>query len=889
MAIFDQFPFLKRPPLSWRVKLPLSWRFALREMRGGLKGFYIFISCIALGVAAIGGVNGVSKNLNQELMRQGQILLAGDLRINITQRQATLDERTYLASLGVMASNIKMRSMARNLGQQDQTMVEIKAVDEQYPLYGRLKTKPELNNMQRFGARTATAQDQILQPSLQNTMPQSPTIQDTIYGAVVAQALLDRLQLKLGDFIQIGRQNFIITALLEDEPDLLSEGFQLGPRILMSLDALKATGLLQPGSLYSSNYKLKLSNTNDTQITALKNSIDKKFENASWSVQTRMNAAPGLTKNIERFSQFLTLIGLTSLIVGGVGISNAVRNYMDEKRNQIATFKSLGAKGALVTKIYFIQIMLISCIGVSIGLIFAILIPFIVGWFMQSYLPILGQVTIDPMALVIALIFAYLTIIAFTILPLSRARNVSVTTLFRDFNGAVNQRPKITAIGLVAVLLIAIAGLAMITAYDKRMALIFFIAVLGAFIVLRLVAFAIQYVARKMSHSRSVALRLAIGNIYRPGALTASVVMALGLGLTLLVALTTIDGNLRNQLSNSVSQKAPDFFFMDIARNEADRFSALIKQQDPKGVLKIMPTLRARITKLNNIDVKDVKIHPDSAWVLRGDRNVTYASIMPEGTQITQGQWWNHTSDLAPYNGPQVSISEREAQELGLKLGQTISVNVLGHEITAKITSFRKVDWDSFNMNFVMIFSPNTFKNAPHIWLATFKTSNNHDDAQFMRNIAKQHPTITVITVRQVLKDAQTIVAQIGSAIQASAAIAILASVLVLAGALSASNRARAYDAVILKTLGATRRILICAFIYEYAILGLATAVFAIFTGGLSGVAIARYKMGLENAQFLIGTSISVLMIALILSVGLGLIGTWRVLCQKPAKYLKNL
>ena len=226
-----------------------------------------------------------------------------------------------------------------------------------------------------------------------------------------------------------------------------------------------------------------------------------------------------------------------------------------------------------------------------------------------------------------------------------------------------------------------------------------------------------------------------------------------------------------------------------------------------------------------------------------------------------------------------------------MKLGDTITVNVSGREITARITSFRDVDWDSFNMNFVMIFSPQALQGAPHVYLATFKAGNNHaiNEAALMRDIANRFPSITVVPVRQVLYDARKIVDEIGTAIRASSAIAILAAILVLVGTLSSTNRSRIHDAVILKTLGATRKMLLKAYLAEYTILGLATAIFAFIAGTIAGSMIGHYKMEITNTHFFFGSGVMVVLVALILTIGFGLIGTWHILSEKPSRFLKEL
>src|SRR6185295_16757144 len=250
---------------------------------------------------------------------------------------------------------------------------------------------------------------------------------------------------------------------------------------------------------------------------------------------------------------------------------------------------------------------------------------------------------------------------------------------------------------------------------DKRIALIFVGSTVFAFLVLRAVAWGVQYLARRSPRVSSTALRLAVGNIHRPGALTASVVLSLGLGLTLLVTLALIDGDLRRQISGSLTERAPNFFFVDIQAAEVQAFDALIKQEAPTGTLAKVPMLRGRVMAINGVEAQKLKVPPEGAWVLRGDRGLTYADAVPANATLVQGQWW--PKDYA--GEPLVSFSADEGKQIGLKLGDTITVNVLGRNITARIANFRTVEWQSMSINFVMIFSPNTFRGAPHAWLAT--------------------------------------------------------------------------------------------------------------------------------------------------------------------------
>ena len=849
--------------MSLPQTLRLAFRFSLREMRGGLSGFLIFIACIALGVAAIGGVNSVARAITTDVEGQGRELLGGDLRFQLVHREASEREFAFLSETGTVAHSANMRSMARLPDGSDQTLVEVKAVDDLYPLYGPLVTEP------------AAPLDLLFEQ------------RDGAYGAAAADILFERLGLAVGDRVGLGNSQFELRAKIVTEPDAISDGFGLAPRLMVSLDALRASGLIQPGSLVEHAYKVKLpEGTGDAELQQIRERATELFPEAGWSVRGRTNAAPALSSNIERFSQFLTLVGLTALVVGGVGVANAVRAYLEAKRAVIATFKSLGASGRFVFAVYLTQILLIAGIGIVIGLVLGALMPPMAANLLSSVLPVPQAGGIYPGALALAAMFGVLVTLAFALLPLGRARDVPATALFRELGFDQRSLPRAPYVITALLIAVAMAAIAIWSSSDQRIALIFVGAAITAFLVLRFVAEAVQWLARRSPRVRSTALRLAIGNIHRPGALTPSVVVSLGLGLTLLVTLTLIDGNLRRQIAGNLPEQAPDFFFVDIQSGEADAFADLVAAESPQGKLIRVPMLRGRVMALNGTDVREIQVPPEGAWVLRGDRGITYARNVPENSTLSAGEWWPQDYDGEPL----VSFAAQEARELGLKLGDTVTVNVLGRNITARISSLREVQWESLGINFVMVFSPNTFTGAPHSWLATLsdEAASPADEARILNAITRTFPSVTSVRVKDALDVVNTIVAQLAVAIRASAAVALIASVLVLSGALAAGNRARVHDAVVLKTLGATRRTLIRAFSLEYAIIGLATAVFALAAGGVAAWFVVARIMSLPSA-FLPEVAISTVLGALVLTVGIGLIGTWRVLGHKAAPVLRNL
>ncbi|MBX5182963.1 ABC transporter permease [Rhizobium sp. NZLR3b] len=841
-------------------RVSLAFRLALRELRGGIRGFYIFLACIALGTGAIAAVNSVSQSITDTIASQGQELLASDVRFELNNREATPEEMGFLESLGTVSVSTGLRSMARKPDGSDQALVEVKAVDNAYPLYGRFVAEPDYPLAALLSGQGGT------------------------YGAVAAPLLLDRLGLAVGDELLLGTVKLSITGTVKTEPDALSEGFGFAPRLLVSRRALAASGLIQTGSLVEHAYKIRLEDKG--AMSGIQARATKEFPSAGWAVRTSDRAAPSLTENITRFSQFLTLVGLTALIVGGVGVANAVRAFLDSKRTTIATFKCLGAPAQVVVLIYLFQIAIIALGGILIGLVIGALSPIFAAQFLAQFLPVSTAPTLYPGALLLATLFGILTTLAFAILPLGHAREVPATALFREQGFEARRLPSWPYILLAALFMAALAGLAIVTAYDRFIAVVFVGAIVFAFVALRLVAALIAWLARRSPRVNSPALRLAIGNIHRPGALTPSVVLSLGLGLALLVTLTLIDGNLRRQLTGRMNEGAPNFFFVDIQSAEVDAFRDLVKAQAPQGKLVEVPMLRGRIVAFNGEDVTKLDVPAAGRWVLNGDRGITYADTLPENAALTEGNWWGKD-----YSGePLVSFSSEEAHELGLKIGDKITVNVLGRNITAKIANLRRVQWESLSINFVMVFSPNTFRGAPHAWLATLTdpSSTPAEDAAILKSVTNTYPTITSVRVKDAIDIVNQLVGELATAIRAAASVALIASILVLAGALAAGNRARTHDAVVLKTLGATRAMLIRAFSYEYLILGLATAIFALIAGGVAAWFIVARIMRLPST-FLPDVAGLTLVTALVLTVGIGLIGTWRILGQKAAPVLREL
>ncbi len=848
------------PAKSSATFIPL--RFALREMRGGLRGFYVFIACIALGVMAIAGVGSVSSSLGDGLAREGKVILGGDVSFSLIQREATDEENKFVAQRGRMSVAATMRAMSQTSDGRS-ALVELKAVDRHYPLYGELSLEPAMNLSALLAER------------------------DGVFGVAAAPALLARLNLKTGDRISVGATHFEIRAVLNSEPDKLAGGIDFGPRLLMSEAALRTTGLLQPGSLVRWRYRLSLPDASEQATNAIADAAQAQLPDAGWEIRSRTNASPQLARNVERFTQYLTLVGLTALLVGGVGVANAVKSHLDRKRDVIATLKAVGATGTRVFLIYLSQVMVLAVIGAVIGLALGAALPFLVAWIFGSIIPLPMEPDIYPAQLVLALLYGLLTAGAFALWPLGRAHDVPVSALFRDEIDSQRRSPRWGYSIATALVTLALAGTAIFLAYDRRIAVFFIAAAAVVFIVLRIVAEGLMWAARHTPHKGSALVRLAIANIHRPGALTPTVVLSLGLGLALLVTLVQIDGNLRRQFDAALPDKAPSFYFTDIPSVEAERFDAFIHAAAPDAKLERVPMLRGRIVSANGIKAEDLKPTTDAAWVLQSDRGLTYANEVPAGSRLVEGKWWD-----ADYNGPPlVSFEKKLAEGLGLKLGDPVTVNVLGRPITATIANLRQVDWESLGINFVLVYSPGTFSSAPHTHIATLTYPNGssvEQEDKLLKAAADAFPMVTTVPVKEAIEAVAKLVQNLALGIRGASLITLLAAVLVLGGALAAGRRNRVYDAVILKTLGATRGRLLAAYGLEYLILGLATAIFGVAAGSIAAALVVTKVMNLSFV-WLPGPAAAAAAIALFVTVALGLLGTFSALGQKPAAVLRNL
>ena len=848
------------------MNLSLAFKLALREMRGGLSGFRVFLACLALGVAAVAAVGSVRAAIEQGLSDQGRAILGGDAELRFTARRMAEDERRWLEERSLATSEIiDFRSMAvgdsRITGEVERGLTQVKGVDANYPLYGEVGLAPAM-------------------PLAEALAPV-----DDLYGLVMEQLLIDKMGLEIGDEVRLGVGRYQLRAALTAEPDGVSAGFGLGPRIIVLNQALEGSGLLGAGSFYESSLRLKTAP--GASLAALKAEADGKAEETGWRWRDRRNGAPGVQRFVERVGAFLVLVGLAALAVGGVGVSSAVRSYLSEKTETIATLKTIGATGGGIFAVYLIQIGILTAIGVALGLMLGAGLPALLGPLLEDLLPVPALFALYPAPIAEAAIYGALTALLFALWPLARTREVRAASLFRDMAEGGFRLPRVAdliLIGVVAALLIASAlwfsGVIMLAAW-------FLAGVAAALATLWGMAWVISWAASKLARGSlprgRPSLRLALASIGGPGGETTGAALSLGLGLTVLAAIGQIDFNMRSVIEEQLPEDSPAFFFVDIQNSQLSAFNGSLDKVDGIGEVATAPMLRGVITALNGVPSKEAKeqIDPGARWVLNGDRGVSYAAAPPEGAVITEGEWWD-----ADYSGPPlVSFSAEEGAEMGLKLGDQITVNILGRELTATIANFREIDWRGLGINFLIILDPGAMKGAPHTHIATVH-ADEAAEAPLLRQIGGAYPNVTAIRVKDAVERVSAGLADLASATRWGAAAVLITGIVVLIGAAAAGERRRAYEAAILKTLGASRGRILSSFALRSGLIGAAAGVVAVGFGAAASWAVMVYVME-TGFTFNLPSALGVVAGGALASLIAGLIFAWRPLSTRPAQVLR--
>lgn len=834
--------------------MTLALRYAIRDLRGTFSSLRIVITCLFLGVAAIAAIQFTSHAVLSGIEKNGRSILGGDLVIRTIFTPAPDHLRQWLMKRGgTLTDTTEARVMLANAKNGDSALVELKAVKPAYPLYGKFEID--------------TGKD------LRSSLPGQ--------GILLDKALRDRLSLEAGDMVRLGSAVFKVKGFITLEPDRAGGSrFGLAPRAMISADDMAATRLFQAGSMIYYDLRVKL--PPQTDLKSFSSALKTDFPDAEWKVTDADNASPQIERFVNRLMLFLTLVGLSALLIGGVGIGNGIRAHFATRLKTIAVLKTLGAPVLLIEHIYLWQILIISGAGTIIGTIVGFFAPYFAAPLLSTLLPFGVEPQLTGEALIIPAAYGFLTSFAFTLWPLGQAIKTSPIELFRSAISPLHGKPLYKFRIATAIILTALVALAIRTAYSPSFAVWFVIGAAICMFIFYALGHLLSVLAGYIPAPHYPAMRIALRNLYRPGNATANTLISLGLGLTVMVSVTLIEMNFRYGIVQNLPQDAPAFFFMDIQGDQKDGFHELLSHQESARNIIMLPNLRGRIVSINGIPAADAIKDGSERWLLQNDRGFTYTPDLPAHSQILSGAWWPSN-----YKGPPlISVVEDVVKAFGVKVGDKITVNILGRDITATIANTRSVNWMNFTVNFAITFSPGALDSAPHSWLATV-VAEPERESSIQRNITTRFPNISMIRLSEAINAAQTILGNMANAVRGTAVIALITGIFVLAGSLAATRTQRVYDIVILKVLGIPRSTLVSAFVLEFILLGLIAASLSLALGTTISWAVMSQLMNLPWHFYPLPALLTSLS-GVLLTLAIGWMVTGRVLSASAAIHLRN-
>jgi putative ABC transport system permease protein len=835
--------------------ISLSWRIALRDLRGGTRGLIIVLLCLGVGVAAIAGIGSLRAALGQGIAEDSRAILGGDLALSTSLAPFPPAVAAWFAAQGARVSEtVETRSIliapsGRRL------LVAAKAVSPDWPLIGAVTTWPS----GQFGALKHGA--------------------DGRPGLLLDPTAAQTLKLKPGDAVTLGGVKLAYRGTILDSPDSIADSRLFGVKAFVSLPALLGTPLVAPGGLVG--FDLQAALAPGASVPATLAALKAQFPKAVWRVRTTGDATPDLSRFVDQAALFMTLLGLAALLVGGIGVANGVEAWLAARARSIATLRCLGASARMVSTIHALQLALLGVPGILAGLAVGALVPALVLPVLRGKLPVPHHVGLYPLPLLLAAVFGLLVGVIFAMRPLRRAAAIPGAALFR----AAVLPPRVPwSLGAALAELVLVAALIALAALSVPRAVLALGFCLGAavtLLLLRGIAAVIRWLLPRLPKPRNAAVSLALRRLYGPGSPLALMLMSAGAGLTVLVAVAEIRANLIAEFAGELPHAAPSFYFIDIQPADLPKFEAVVRATHVAHDLQEMPSLRARILAVNGTPVADFHPKGQSDWPLRSDVGFTYAASPPPGTRIVAGRWW------APdYLGaPQVSFDAPIARDWGVAVGDSLTVSVLGRRFDLRIASLRDIHWQSLALNFLLVATPDPFAGAPHTVIATLKADPGQEGT-VLAAVTDALPGVTGIDVGQVLAALKGLLGQIGTAVSLVGLVALLAGGLVLVSAIAAERERRIAEAVVLKTLGATRAQIRLAWLTEFAVVGGMAGLAAAVLGD-AAAALAIRQVFHTDWHFLPGIMLLTVALSILAMIALGFVSTERALRQPAAPRLR--
>lgn len=833
----------------------LAWRIALRDLRGGTRGLIIVLLCLGLGVASIAGIGSLRAALGQGLAEDSRAILGGDFALSTSLAPFPPAVSTWLQARGARVSETVETRSILVAPSGHRLLVAAKAVSPGWPLIGQVTTQPS----GQFGR-----------------LEKGP---DGRPGLVLDPTGAQTLNLHAGDAVTLGGVKFAFRGTILNSPDRIADSRLFGVKAFVSLAAVTGSPLVAPGELV--NFNLQVALPPGVSVPATLAALQAQFPRNLWRIRTTGDATPDLSRFVDQAALFMTLLGLSALLVGGIGVANGVEAWLAARARSIATLRCLGASARMVGLIQGMQLAVLGLPGILAGLLLGAVLPVLVLPALRDTLPVPHHVGLYATPLVLAAAFGLLVGTIFALGPLRRAAAIPGAALFRAaaLPPRVPLRPWSVLVELV--LIVLLLALAALSVPRPSLALGFCAGAIATLLSLRGLAALLRWLLPRLPASRNVAVSWALRRLHGPGSPLPLMLMSVGAGLTVLVAVAEIRANLMAEFAGELPRSAPSFYFIDIQPAELPTFEAVLRNTHAVHDLQELPSLRARILAVNGVPV--AQFHPEgrSDWPLRTDVGFTYAAKPPPGTRLRAGQWWPDD-----YLGaPEVSFDARIAAEWGIGIGDSLTVSVLGRQFDLKIASLRDIHWQSLELNFLLIGTPDPFAGAPHTVIATLRTDPGQEGT-VLAAVTDALPGVTGIDVGQVLAAFKGLLGQIGTAVSLVGLVALLAGGLVLVSAIAAERERRIAEAVVLKTLGATRAQIRLAWLTEFAVAGGMAGIAAAVLGDLAAAIIIR-RVFHTDWHFLPGIMVLTVVLSILAMIALGFVSTERALRQPSAPRLR--
>ncbi len=767
-------------------ELSLVLKYALKDLSRNYKKIFSIIATLFISLFILSSILTIEDSLKKELNDNAKALLGGDLEIDYNRTQGNLELVEKVEDIAIVSQMVEFSTMISTLDRtiNQSLFTRIKTIDEKYPLYGTITYEPE-------GAFNRIHKEK-------NTI----LVNENIYKS---------LKLKVDEKIKVQDQVFIIAGMVKTVPDV--SGFvAFGDFALtgkQTLDLIK----LNIGSFLNYEYKVRFNEGANT--ASLRKEIRDIFKDDQKVIlRYPENSASGLKRIINNFSQFLSLVSISAMLIAGIGVANTLLSFINQNNMSIAVRKAVGFFSTNLKAIYYLQLLILLSIITLISYALSFLFVPIANVYISKGLGLSIQPLFSVFNLFKVFSVGLLVLIIFSIPTINAIDQVKASNLFRNVFQNLQFFYSRKSIIFSLILLSLLVLLFIIGSANPTYSLSYFGAFFTCLFVFFLLSRAIIYLLRKLKNRSNISLKVSIKNITQTKSITPITIMSLGLGVTLLLTLSMVGTNFKREIGKSIPEIAPDYFFVGIQQNEKDTFVQKVLSMEKDVNLEVVPIITSGITKINGKDPKTfIKPTNDSYWVIRSERRSSWSDIAPEDNPIIEGEWW----DLMRPNQLQISLDAKVARDFGIKIGDIFTLNIYGKQIDGEVINFRDVDYRDLSINFAMIFNPQYAKNIPHEYLATakFKDVSKFNEIKMIESL----PSLSIIKIADYLIKVSAILNQVFIAVTLISAITIIIGLIVISSAIMVQGKIKEFQNLIFKILGFSKKEIIFSSVIEFLIM----------------------------------------------------------------------